>query len=398
MRWPGKNRCAVALSALGLWCAAAICWQENAFAQTRADKLLISRGVVPLSAASQPSRAAMLVSTVADAAKPAISVGTAIWTIVPAPAGQPQGIGVKAEVDIPDLKLRASMILRKNFDASLPASHTIDLRVTFDPGSPIKGVKDMALPLMRRDHPPEVDALAGVRVKISDNYFLIGLNHGDADLARNLKEIAERDWFDFAMQLDDDRIAKLTFEKGAYGNKFVSQALAAWSSPPDANTPALNPNHSSIGPISTASSHTEIATTRAGGTFNVPVLVNEKVALDFMIDSGASDVSIPADVVSTLRRTGTLTDSDFVGKQTFVLADGSKYPSQIFRLHSLRVGDRVVNNVIAHAVGPEGFLLLGQSFLTKFKSWSIDNNRGLLVLDGEPAGPLGSLWPTAHRP
>jgi predicted aspartyl protease len=107
----------------------------------------------------------------------------------------------------------------------------------------------------------------------------------------------------------------------------------------------------------------------------------KKLALDFMIDSGASDVRIPSDVVSTLRRTCTLT----------------KYSAQIFRLHSLRVGDRVVNNVIAHAVRPEGFLFLGQSFLTKFKSWSIDNNRGLLVLDGEPAGPLGSLWPAVDR-
>jgi hypothetical protein len=147
---------------------------------------------------------------------------------VPAPAGQPAGIGVKADIDIPDLKMHASMILRKNFDASLPASHTIDLRLTFDPGSPIKGVKDIALPLMRRDDPPATDALSGVRVKISDNYFLVGLNRADADVTRNVQEIAERGWFDFPMQLDDDRIAKLTFEKGADGEKIVAQALAAW--------------------------------------------------------------------------------------------------------------------------------------------------------------------------
>jgi hypothetical protein len=174
------------------------------------------------------SRAAMLVATVADAAKPQISVGNAVWSIVPAPAGQPAAIGVKADVDVPDLKMHASMILRKNFDASLPASHTIDLRVTFDAGSPVKGIKDIALPLMRRDDPPAADALTGVRVKISDNYFLVGLNRGDSDVARNVQEIAERGWFDFPMQLDDDRIAKLTFEKGGDGEKIVAQALAAW--------------------------------------------------------------------------------------------------------------------------------------------------------------------------
>jgi hypothetical protein len=184
----------------------------------------------PPSAATVPiaGRAAMLVATVANASKPAISVGTAVWSLVPAPPGQPAGIGVKAEIDIPDLKLHASMIMRKNFDASLPASHTIDLRVTFDPGSPVKGIKDIALPLMRRDDPPAADALTGVRVKISDNYFLVGLNRGASDVAHNTQEIAERNWFDFPMQLDDDRIAKLTFEKGADGEKIIAQALAAW--------------------------------------------------------------------------------------------------------------------------------------------------------------------------
>jgi hypothetical protein len=102
------------------------------------------------------------------------------------------------------------------------------LRVTFDPGSPIKGIKDIALPLMRRDDPPATDALSGVRVKISDNYFLIGLNREAGDVARNTQEVAERGWFDFPMQLDDDRIAKLTFEKGADGEKIMAQALAAW--------------------------------------------------------------------------------------------------------------------------------------------------------------------------
>jgi hypothetical protein len=34
----------------------------------------------------------------------------------------------------------------------------------------------------------------------------------------------------------------------------------------------------------------------------VPVVINDKITLDFTIDIGAADVSIPADVFSTLRR------------------------------------------------------------------------------------------------
>ena len=36
------------------------------------------------------------------------------------------------------------------------------------------------------------------------------------------------------------------------------------------------------------------------GSFVVPVLVNGEITLNFIVDSGAADVSIPGDVVSTL--------------------------------------------------------------------------------------------------
>ncbi len=170
----------------------------------------------------------MLVASAQDARNPAVSLGSAIWSAVPANPGQPGSGGVKADIDIPDLKMHASMVLRKNVDPSLPASHTIDLRLTFDEGSPIKGVKDIGVPQMRRDDPPEVTALVGVRVKINDVYFLIGLNRSDADIAHNIDAMTSNGWFDFPMLLSDDRIAKLTFEKASDGGRVLSDAMAAW--------------------------------------------------------------------------------------------------------------------------------------------------------------------------
>jgi clan AA aspartic protease (TIGR02281 family) len=117
------------------------------------------------------------------------------------------------------------------------------------------------------------------------------------------------------------------------------------------------------------------------GVYAVPVLVNGAITLDFVVDSGAADVSIPADVVSTLMRTKTLQVSDFIGRQTYVLADGSKVPSQTFLIRSLKVGDRVIENVTASVASVNGSLLLGQSFLSRFKSWSIDNTKHALVFE-----------------
>ena len=118
-----------------------------------------------------------------------------------------------------------------------------------------------------------------------------------------------------------------------------------------------------------------------GGTFVVPVLINNAITLNFVVDSGATDVSIPADVVTTLIQTGTLKQEDFLGEKTYKLSDGSKMPSQTFRIQSMRVGDRVIENVTAGVAPVQGILLLGQSFLRRLKSWSIDNENQALLLE-----------------
>ncbi len=121
-----------------------------------------------------------------------------------------------------------------------------------------------------------------------------------------------------------------------------------------------------------------------GGTYLVPVVINDKITLNFTVDSGASDVSIPADVFSTLVRTGTVSQSDLRDKQTYKLADGSIEESQRFRIRSLRVGSLELHDVIGSVAPSTGSLLLGQSFLSRTKSWSIDNQEHVLLL-GESA-------------
>ncbi len=125
--------------------------------------------------------------------------------------------------------------------------------------------------------------------------------------------------------------------------------------------------------------------TLVGGTFAVPVGINNVITLDFIVDSGAAYVSIPSDVVSTLVRSGTLQASDFIGQETFVLADGSQVPSATFRIRSLKVGDVTLENVVGSVANAKGSLLLGQSFLGRFQSWSIDNaSHALLLGEGRP--------------
>jgi clan AA aspartic protease (TIGR02281 family) len=127
--------------------------------------------------------------------------------------------------------------------------------------------------------------------------------------------------------------------------------------------------------------HAEISLKTAGGAFLVPVTINGSLLLDFTIDSGASDVSIPADVVMNLIRSGTLSQSDFLGTRTYRMANGATVPSETFRIRALKVGDREIRDVLGSVTSVKGIPLLGQSFLRRFKSWSINNERQVLVLD-----------------
>ena len=113
----------------------------------------------------------------------------------------------------------------------------------------------------------------------------------------------------------------------------------------------------------------------------VPVRINNSLTLDFTIDSGSADVSISSDIVKRLMRSGALRQADFLGKQTYTLADGSTVRSDTFRIRVLKVGNREIENVVGSVADEGGGLLLGQTFLSRFKSWSIDNQRQMLVLE-----------------
>ena len=137
----------------------------------------------------------------------------------------------------------------------------------------------------------------------------------------------------------------------------------------------------------------EIPLGREGKLFVVAARINDAITLRFILDSGASDVQIPIDVAMTLDRAGTISNSDLLGTQTCTLADGSEVRCDGLMLRELRLGNRVVRNVVA-SIGPaKSDLLLGQSFLSRFGVWAIDNTRQVLILqspDGDQRDVRGA--------
>ena len=117
------------------------------------------------------------------------------------------------------------------------------------------------------------------------------------------------------------------------------------------------------------------------GAYVVPVLINGVLTENFIIDSGSADVSIPADVASALERAGAISPSDLIGSKTYILADGSRVPSATYRIASLKIGDLIMQNVTVRIAPEKSHFLLGQSFLSRLKSWSMDNARRALIIN-----------------
>lgn len=193
--------------------------------QSSTDTQQQSGDVIPVA-----QRAALLVEAPDQPQQVKTYVGTVVWRRENVNHGQDQtlSLAVRADIELPEAKLKATIIFQKNTDATLPASHTIEVRFMPEDGSLIPGVKQIDVPQLRKQDSPAGDPLTGVPAPITQNYFLVGLTQGDAAAARNIDLIKSRQWFDIPMLLTDNKIAKMTFEKGDPGDRALNEAFAAW--------------------------------------------------------------------------------------------------------------------------------------------------------------------------
>lgn len=125
---------------------------------------------------------------------------------------------------------------------------------------------------------------------------------------------------------------------------------------------------------------TRIPLVRMSGGLIAPVVINNALKLNFIVDSGASDVSIPADVFASLVSANTVTQADITGTRNYKNADGEVFRSKTFIIRSLKIGNIEAPHVQAKVSSSNAPPLLGQSFLKRFKSWSIDNSTQELIL------------------
>lgn len=156
-------------------------------------------------------------------------VGSVVWRTEPVKAGGgATDISVRADIEIPERKFRMTMSFRRNTDSSLPASHTAELTFALPPDFVGGGVSNVPGILMKSNEQARGTPLAGLAVKVTDGFFLVGLSNVEADRARNLQLLKERSWFDIPLVYANQRRAIVAIEKGSPGERAFNDAFAKW--------------------------------------------------------------------------------------------------------------------------------------------------------------------------
>lgn len=187
----------------------------------------------PVAAPPQPAvavaqRAVIYEEDVANPQRPKATPGRVVWRLEAMNAGQGQPLEtvVRAVVEYPDIGMVLTLTMRRNTDATLPASHTIDLSFV----SPGEGrtVREAGVLLMKSDESVRATPTAGLPVPVRDNLFLIGLSNLPSDVERNMDLLRNRNWIDLPIRFASGQRAILTFEKGVSGDQVIAEALSRW--------------------------------------------------------------------------------------------------------------------------------------------------------------------------
>lgn len=178
-------------------------------------------------------RAVLIEENTADPEGPAkVTQGRVVWRLdtVSGEQSQPLQTVIRANVDYPDAGFGLTMTIRKNTDAALPASHTVEIAFTTSGTDAAKhAVQSIGLIALKDEEKGRGTTVSGLPVRVRDNLFLIGLSSLKSDVDRNTDLLLHRPWFDLGLQYASGGRAILSFEKGNTGTQVIQSAFEQWN-------------------------------------------------------------------------------------------------------------------------------------------------------------------------
>jgi hypothetical protein len=112
---------------------------------------------------------------------------------------------------------------------------------------------------------------------------------------------------------------------------------------------------------------------KSQGVYEIPVTINGSIKLNFIMDTGASDMFITPEILLTLIRSKTIDDDDLLEGQYYQNATGDINENVRFNIKEIKIGNTTVKNVsCALSENLEAPILLGQSVLSKLGKIMLD--------------------------
>ena len=124
----------------------------------------------------------------------------------------------------------------------------------------------------------------------------------------------------------------------------------------------------------------EVPFVKEDGVCKVKCQING-LPLHFIFDTGASDVTLSMVEATFMVKNGYLSDSDVIGNQRYMDANGNVTVGTVVNLKNVVFGEMTLNNVRASVVrNQKAPLLLGQSVLGRLGKVEIDNTHQVLKI------------------
>ena len=145
-------------------------------------------------------------------------------------------------------------------------------------------------------------------------------------------------------------------------------------------TKSKNPIENKIEEIQKYQTTTIPMKARGSGTYEVSCKVND-LKLNFIFDTGASDISISQTEALFMLKNDYLTEADIKGKEKYMDANGDISVGTKIMLKKVEIGGLVLKNVSASVVNNKNApLLFGQSALSKYGKIIIDNKKNEITI------------------
>jgi hypothetical protein len=151
--------------------------------------------------------------------------GTVDWSQGKDELGQPTIVG---KANIPARNLGVSVLIRKNSDPTLPASHLMEINFSVTDsfiGGAISGLPGV---LLKNEELVQGTPLVGASARVVGNSFLFALSSSPQDEATNKDLLTSRKWMDLAIIYATGKKAIITLEKDDKTQQMFNDVFAAW--------------------------------------------------------------------------------------------------------------------------------------------------------------------------